>query len=285
VRRLHRFKCVGLNSRLHTDSVHTRAFGPSVLSKQGRPCRAFANMLANSSSMTSSMNAARRPRKPRQLELPMKRPPTWGGARRNAGRKPKGKGGVPHARRPEHVDRHPVHVTLRLARHVWNLRSQRGFATVERALRGANRRGLVRIVHYSVQHEHIHLLVEANDRRALAAGIKGFEVRLARAVNHLMGRRGRAFGDRYHTRALGSPREVRNALVYVLNNRVHHAPDRTGPGYVDSYSSGPFFRGWNQTIRTASACTGAGPPTHEATVWLLTTGWRRHGLLVPGALR
>jgi len=178
-----------------------------------------------------------------------------------------------------------VHVTLRLARHAWNLRSERGFAIVEKALRATNTRRLIRTVHFSVQNDHIHLIVESSDRRRLAGGIKGFEVRLARGLNAMMGCKGRAFGDRYHARPLRSPREVRNALVYVLNNRVHHLPVLAGTEYVDRYSSGPFFTGFTHMPRGArSACKGTGPPTLEASTWLLDVGWKRRGLLRPGAL-
>src|SRR5262249_52812425 len=149
---------------------------------------------------------------------------------------------VPHGRRPSHGRSYPVHVVLRMAPHVWNLRSQRGFAHVERALRCTNARELVRVVHFSVQHDHIHMIVESRDRKTLSGGIKGFEIRLARWLNRMMDRKGqRAFGDRYYARDLKSPREVRNTLVYVLNNRVHHKPELEGTGYIDAYSSGPFF--------------------------------------------
>jgi REP element-mobilizing transposase RayT len=218
---------------------------------------------------------------PTQLGLKLA-PRTRGGARPGAGRpKSTSPTGVPHARRPDHCPRHPVHVTLRLARHVLNLRSQRGFALVERALRQTNARGLVRIAHFSVQHDHMHLVVESADRRALAGGIKGFEVRLARRVNTLMRRRGRAFGaERYHTRVLTTPRMVRAVLAYVLNNRVHHAPDRFHRGRVDPFSSGPFFDGWSATPRRCeSACRGTGPPILPASTWLLATGWKRAGLV------
>lgn len=219
-------------------------------------------------------------RKPKQLSLDLTSPPTWGGRRAKSGRKKKGV--VPHARRPSHSKSYPVHVTLRLAPHVWSLRSQRGFERFERALRETNRRGLVRVAHFSVQLGHIHMIVESTDRPSLAGGIKGFEVRLARLVNAMMGRRGRLFGDRYHARALRSPREVRNALVYVINNRIHHAPDRAGAGFVDAYSSGPFFDGWSTFVRSRSACTGTGPPVSNPRTWLLETGWRRRGLIAVG---
>lgn len=219
----------------------------------------------------------------RQLSLDLTRR-GWGGARKGAGRK-RGHN-VPHARRPAHALTHPVHVTLRLAKHVWNLRSQRAFFHVEAALRRTNRRGLVRIVHFSVQHNHLHLIVESRDRATLASGIKGFEVRLSRGLNFMMRAKGRVLGDRYHRRDLRSPREVRNALVYVLNNRVHHDPSLQSTPFIDSFSSGPFFDAWaSRPARVTTACRGTGPPTLDPKQWLLTTGWKRRGLLRPGAMR
>jgi hypothetical protein len=48
--------------------------------------------------------------------------PTWGGKRQGAGRKPKGpKAGGSHNRRPALAARFPVHVTVRMLPHVWNL--------------------------------------------------------------------------------------------------------------------------------------------------------------------
>ncbi|HKO91462.1 MAG TPA: hypothetical protein VJU61_09940, partial [Polyangiaceae bacterium] len=73
-----------------------------------------------------------------------------------------------------------------------------------------------RIVHYSIQSNHVHLLVEADDRRALTAGLRGLFVRIAGALNRLWQRRGGVFADRFHERELRTPREVRNSLLYVL---------------------------------------------------------------------
>jgi len=183
---------------------------------------------------------ARRPsRRARQLALPLR---TWGGARKGAGRKPKipGKSGIPHRVRPRLERRLPVHVTIRMAEHVWNLRSRRSFRILAAALRAAMDRLGVRLIQFSVQSNHIHLLVEATDRRALGRAIKGLSVRIARGLNGLMRRRGRAIADRYHARALRTPTEVRRAVHYIRENARRHAAQwghRLPPDWVDPYSS------------------------------------------------
>jgi len=83
-----------------------------------------------------------------------------------------------------------------------------------------------RLVHYSVQAHHVHLIVEAQDREALARGLRGLSIRLARQLNKVLGRRGRLFVDRYYARALSTPREVRNGLRYVLLNTTRHESQR-----------------------------------------------------------
>jgi REP element-mobilizing transposase RayT len=148
---------------------------------------------------------------------------TWGGKRRGAGRKPKGvRAGVSHLARPVLKPRFPVHVTWRFAEGVWNLRSPDTFRVLELAfLASANRFG-VRLVHYSVQGNHVHLIVEAPDRVALGKGMQGLGVRIARGLNRLMGRRGRVLADHYHLHILETPTEARHAVRYVHNNARHH---------------------------------------------------------------
>src|SRR3954470_19791313 len=148
---------------------------------------------------------------------------TWGGKRKGAGRKPAhGRAGVPHVERPSLPARFPVHATWRMDERVWNLRSQRCFRAVERAMyAGAVRFGF-RLVHYAVMGNHVHLIVEAPDRRALARAMKGLGVRIARALNRVMNGRGRVVGDRYHAHILKTPSEVKRARVYLATNARHH---------------------------------------------------------------
>ena len=159
------------------------------------------------------------------------------------------------------------------------------------ALFDANETGVARLCHVSVQSNHLHLLVEAPNRERLWLGMQGFAIRLAKRLNKWWQRKGRVFGDRYHARILRTPREVRNALAYVLNNhRRHGVRDRAArTGAPDTYSSGRWFDGWRSTHVPGRREPGRGSPVRVARTWLLARGWRRHGLVrfdeIPGARR
>jgi REP-associated tyrosine transposase len=163
-----------------------------------------------------------------------------------------------------------VHVTLRAVDAIRCLRSDRVFPAVRRALAAASHASF-RIVHFSVQNDHVHLIVEADHRNALSGGVRGLAIRLARSVNRVLGRRGRLWGDRYHVRALSTPRAVRHALVYVLMNSKKHS--RVG-NELDPCSSAAWFSGWSS--RPAATPTGTAPVA-VARTWLARVGWLRHG--------
>jgi putative transposase len=217
-----------------------------------------------------------------QLELPLPRPkPTWGGARAGAGRKRSNNGRVSHAPRPALSKHRPVHVTLRMRDEVYGLRSRRSFRAVEKSLRALNEASDIRVVHYSVQGDHVHLIVEASDRVCLSRRIQGFEVRLAFALNRMMKRpRGRVFADRYHAHVLKTPAEAHHAIGYVLRNAAKHFGTRTT--FADPYSSASAFTGWSAPIRVAWSPVSPGPPlVREPSSWLLRVGWKTHGHLDP----
>ena len=170
----------------------------------------------------------------RQLELRFHR---RGGARPNAGRKPNGeKAGVSHLRRLRFARVMPVHVTMRVASHVYNLRSRRSFSVIARAIAKASERFGVRIVQFSVQGNHLHLVVEAAATEALSRAMQGFSIRVAKGLNAMMNRRGRVLADRYHARPLRTPTEVRRVVAYVRHNHRKHVPD-VPVSYVDPYGS------------------------------------------------
>jgi putative transposase len=159
---------------------------------------------------------------------------TWGGRRKGAGRKPVGKtAGVAHVERAVLPPRFPLHVTWRMKEDVWNLRTRRCFGPMKTAMyAGATRFGF-RLVHYAVMGNHLHMIVEAPDRRALTRAMKGLGVRVAKALNRVMGRNGRVVGDRYHARMLKTPTEVKRARHYLLTNARKHY----GVVGVDPYAS------------------------------------------------
>jgi len=136
-----------------------------------------------------------------------------------------------------------------------------------------------RLVQYSVQHSHVHMIVEAQDRQRLTRGMRGLLVRAARALNRLWDRHGRVFADRFHEHLLRMPREARNALAYVLNNARRHGV-RVPRGIPDPLSSGRFFDGWCDF--TAVRIPGLFLPIAAARTWLLTVGWRKHGSIPVG---
>ena len=164
-----------------------------------------------------------------------------GWKRDGAGRKPKAsRRAVPHARRSPHDPRCPAHVTLRACSGVPSLRDERLLPTLRTALRAAST-ARFRVLAFSVQADHLHLLVEADEPTGFVRGMQGLAIRVAKAVNHMLGRAGRVWGDRYHTRVLRTPREVRAAFVYVLNNFRKHVRAAFG---LDPYSSARWFDGW-----------------------------------------
>jgi REP element-mobilizing transposase RayT len=155
------------------------------------------------------------------------------------------------------------------------LRDGRVVREVERSFRAACEQGRFRVVQYSIQRDHVHLLVEADGSGALGRGMKCIGGRLARAVHRAFGRRGPVLADRYHHRVLRTPREVRNALAYLLLNfRKHGIAIRER---IDPASSGRWFEGWTRAV--IGSVEGA--PVARARSWLLRVGWRRHGRVDP----
>ena len=166
-----------------------------------------------------------------------------------------------------------------MARTVPNLRRQRGFRAVEHALKAEARRGELRVVHYSVQGNHVHLVVEADDRVALARRMQGFSIRLAKRINRdvMRRRRGKVLDHRYHARVLATPSAVRNAIAYVLFNHAHHTPtaDRA---LLDPFSSARTETHFAHEVRVPKWSPGTGPaPLSTPSTWLLRAGYRRAG--------
>lgn len=220
-----------------------------------------------------------------------------------------------HQVRPAIKPYEPQHVTMRAHGDVSSLRRHEVFRAIreatfaaaqfdERARYAATpgsamaRLGRAfHIVHFSIQRTHIHLLVEASDRTALWKGMQAFGISAARQINARIGartgraRKGTVFADRYHARPLSTPRQVRNCLLYVLNNWKHHGEhpprDRNGNAWrIDPYSSAPAFDGWKQRDALRAASSYRGPLVWFPKTWLLAEGWRKYGLLdvdeIPG---
>ena len=152
-------------------------------------------------------------------------PLTWGGKRPGAGRKPKGdKAGVSHLRRPDNktIRQWPLHVVLSVVDDLPSLRTRRCMTAIRKAFYGSRNRFGLRLTEFCVQRNHIHLVAEADNRRALLRGMQGFSIRVARQLNAALGRKGKVLADRYHVEVLDSFVRIRHCLAYVLNNERRH---------------------------------------------------------------
>jgi REP element-mobilizing transposase RayT len=228
--------------------------------------------------MATPSNDAARLTRQQSLDLA---PRTHGGVRPGAGRprvKEKDRGFIAHRVRPSHRKGDPVHVTLRVKNRIPSLRRQ----SLERIVKGAllaQRKDLTKkqakhfqVVHFSIQADHLHLIVEAPDKRGIARGVAGLEVRIARRLNRLLGRKGAFWKERYHRRDLRTPTETRNALRYVLLNTQKHYRVIGDRNFADPYSSAATFDGFSRvpaTFADAQPWARVTPRT-----WLLGVGWR-----------
>ncbi len=135
-----------------------------------------------------------------------------------------------------------------------------------------------RVVEFSLQNDHLHLIVEASDTDHLSRGMQGLAIRLARAINRALDGAGSVWKERYHCRPLRTPREVRTAIVYVLMNAKKHLRRTFARRGVDEMSSAPWFAGFRE-LDGRAAVESKDAPVVTARTWLGSTGWRRCGLI------
>lgn len=217
--------------------------------------------------------------------------PSRGGVRPNAGRKRSVelRFDPSHAKRPELSYKHPVHVMLRTLSSVPRLRQRAAYEAIRAALAHFIGGNQFRVVHISIQRNHLHLIVEAANKDALRRGMQRFAIRAARAMNGAFDREGKVFAFRYHAKQIRSADYARNALSYVLNNWRRHAQDRyTGEMSMpfDRFSSASAFGGWATRGRWTPADDDF--PVSQPRTDLLCSAWQWHGLIdpfeVPGPL-
>ncbi len=193
--------------------------------------------------------------------------------------------------------RTPVHAVLRVTREVGRLRKGEILGALRHALGAVSARAdWFRVVHYSVQHNHLHLLVEAAGRDELARGMQAFTISAARAINRAVKRSGKVFEHRFHSTMIGTPRQARNVIAYVLGNwRRHNEDERSHDArleMMDRYSSAVSFPGWRQATdwRGWAGWHDYDPlPVSPPRTWLLSAGWAKAGspldaLHTPGPL-
>jgi REP element-mobilizing transposase RayT len=236
-----------------------------------------------------------------QLPLFPPSPPAKTKRRKKPGPKPKRTSGSRHETRPVLKGRYPVHVVLRVVSEIGSLRKRFMYqalraATIAVAMRELSfeENGAFRIVHISIQRDHIHLLVEADHKMALSRGMQSFQISAAKHLNRAISvarelatrRRGTVFPDRFHQEIITTPKQARHTLNYVLNNWRKHREDQGAiqrTWKVDPFSTGALFGGWkeleNALVRWPLRETYDPLVVYFPKTWLLSEGWRRHGLI------
>jgi len=245
----------------------------------------------------STRDGATRLTRQLSLDLPPAKRRGRGGARPGAGRPRKTdekRTFIAHRTRPSHRKDDPVHVTLRITPKVWgqkpipSLRSQllepivRGALLQQRAYLdekwGVERKHF-QVVDFTIQADHLHLVVEAPHKSALARGVAGIEVRIARRVNAALKRKGKFWKERYHRRDLRTKAEVRNVLRYVLLNSQKHIRHFGDRALADPFTSAPSFDGFAGRVHVFPEKQPW--PRVRPRTWLLRVGWRHRGLIDP----
>ena len=139
-----------------------------------------------------------------------------------------------------------------------------------------------RIVEYSLQSNHIHMIVEAEDERALSRAMNGILSGMARLLNRHWGRKGKVFEDRYHAELVRTPTQCRNTLCYVLANARKHGSRSLGPSLegegADPFSTAPWFP-FHSPDDAPLAQPAKPKPAAFPKSWLLRSGWRKGGTI------
>ena len=217
-----------------------------------------------------------------------------GGKRRGAGRPitpGRYRASERHRARPTITKATPVHITLRVIQQLEALRTRDAYTALRRAMVCVYRRRDCRIVGVSIEQSHVHLLVEAHDKTALARGMQALQISAAKHLNAMFStwrglarrRRGQVFVDRYNEEVITNRRQARHAWSYVLNNWRKHGEDRVPAlrGFaIDPFSSASSFDGWVAPVHGWPPAYEA-LPVHAPRSWLLGIGWRMYGLIDP----
>jgi putative transposase len=221
-------------------------------------------------------------KKPKQLEF--KKVGGWSGYRRGAGR-PNRSQTVNHMRRPRVDFSKPLHITQKLKSGIPSLRRKDFERLFHGSLQGAKEAGL-HVIQYSLQHDHIHMVVEVANNKKLRAGMYSLASSFARALQKKMGLTGGIFKGSFHMVVITSPTQMKRVLTYVLLNYCKHSKMLE---HLDPFSSGRFFVKWRELLgrkrwnpvleweiqgeREDAAVIGLSPPQS----WLARQGWLRAG--------
>lgn len=131
-----------------------------------------------------------------------------------------------------------LHLTIKVRENKADIKNKQVLKILHYAIRRSRIKGL-RIIHYTLEYNHIHLLVEAADKQTVHQGMQSFGITFAKKINAIKRLKGTVYKHRYHLRKINSPRELKNVLYYIFNNGIHHKRTST---VLDPYNTLPAFK-------------------------------------------
>lgn len=142
---------------------------------------------------------------------------------KNAGRRAIHDIGIRHTKRMEINRPSALHLTIKLKKADIKIQNKAILKILRYAILRARLQGL-KIIHYSLEHDHVHLhlYVECDDNEILGRSMKAFGVTLVKKMNKYFHKKGSAYKHRYHLRILKSASEVKNVINYILKNGMKH---------------------------------------------------------------
>ena len=150
---------------------------------------------------------------------------------KNAGRPAIHDKGIRHRKREEIKRARPLHLTIKLNRA--QMQNKMILKHLKHSIKRGRLKGL-RIIHFSLQNDHVHLYAESESNLILTQGMKALGVSFAKRINKHFKTKGQVYKTRFHLRVLRSASEAKNVINYILKNGVKH--NRT-KSFIDSYSS------------------------------------------------
>lgn len=152
---------------------------------------------------------------------------------KRAGRPAKNDPGIRHSSRMKFSKLTSFHLTIKVRENKADIQSKKLLKALHHAIARARLKNL-KVIHYTLEYNHVHLLVETNDHRILHAGMQALGISFSKAINKVKSLKGHVYKHRYHQRKIGSARELKNVLLYIFNNGKKHK--RTNKR-IDLYNS------------------------------------------------
>lgn len=150
-----------------------------------------------------------------------------------AGRKAIHDRAIRHTERPKFKNARSLHLTIKVRENKADIKSIKLLKALHHAIKRARLMKL-KIIHYTLEYNHVHLLVEADTHHALHRGMQAFGISFSKAINKTKRLKGTVYKHRYHFRQICSSRELKNVLHYIFHNGIKHG--RTS-SLIDPFNS------------------------------------------------